>query len=140
MNNFVCSLALVAHTTRKLKPTTTTATSDWSKVGSTSKTSYAVVLRSYTTSDSTPFFLSGSFLYDKNWQSQQTTKLITFYLRGGVIIEKRENFGLFPKWGKNKQKCLKFKFEHLKTHGGVPIFQKCLNDKLLSDPILKMKN
>ena len=36
-----------------------------------------------------------------------------------------------------KQKCLKFKFGHLKTHGGVSIFQKCLNYKLLSDPILK---
>ena len=39
------------------------------------------------------------------------------------------------------QKCLNFKFRHLKTDGGgVSIFQKCLNYKLLSDPILKKKN
>ena len=41
---------------------------------------------------------------------------------------------------KNKQKCLKFKFGYLKTDGGgVIIFQKCLNYKLISDPILKKK-
>ena len=38
------------------------------------------------------------------------------------------------------QKCLKFNFGHSKTHGGVLIFQKCLNHRLLSDPILKKKN
>ena len=54
-------------------------------------------------------------------------------VRGGVMIKKWENFG-----GKKTQKCLIFKFGHLKTHG-VSIFQKCLNYKLLSDPIPKKK-
>ena len=40
--------------------------------------------------------------------------------RGGLIIKRRENFGHFSKLGggRNTQKCLKFKFGHLKTHGG----------------------
>ena len=41
---------------------------------------------------------------------------------------------------KQQQNYLKFKFGHLKTHAGVSIFQKCLNYKFLSDPILKKKN
>ena len=41
---------------------------------------------------------------------------------------------------KKKQKCLKCKFRLLKTHAGAPIFQKGLNYKLLSDPILKEKH
>ena len=65
-------------------------------------------------------------------------------LRGDLIIKKQENFGVFQKWEgggvKKQQNCLKFKFGHLKTHGGDSIFQNCLNHKLLSDPILKKKN
>ena len=70
---------------------------------------------------------------------------LSFYLdifRGGVIIKKQENLGLFPKQGggsEKKQKSLKFKFGHLKTDGGVSIVQKCLNYKLLTDHILKNK-
>ena len=65
-------------------------------------------------------------------------------LRGGVITKKRENLGQRPKLGggiKQKQKCLTFKFRHLKTDGGegVSIIQNCLNHKLLSEPIQKRK-
>ena len=51
-------------------------------------------------------------------------------VREGIIIKNQENLGHFPKkgWGVTKtKKSLKFKFGHLKPHGEVSIFQKCLN-------------
>ena len=70
---------------------------------------------------------------------------LSMLLRGGIIIKKGKIFEFFQNiggWGgsKTKQKSLRFKFGHLKTHGGFLIFQKCLNYKLLLDPILKKKN
>ena len=53
-------------------------------------------------------------------QESPRTKPKPNWLRGGVIIKKQENFGQCPK----KQKCLKFKFGHLKTDGGGLNFSK----------------
>ena len=50
------------------------------------------------------------------------------------MIEKRKHFGP-PK----KEKNPNYNFKILKSNGGVSIFQKCLNYKLLFDPILKKK-
>ena len=54
-------------------------------------------------------------------------------LRGGIIIKKRENCELFPKWGggtpPKKSEIQIRTFEN--PWGGVSIFQKCLNYKLL---------
>ena len=52
---------------------------------------------------------------------------LVWSLRGGVIIKRTENLGTMSKiegGSKNKQKCLKFKFRHLKTHGGGFNFSK----------------
>ena len=84
----------------------------------------------------------GDQLYKKHTHSLSPEHINKY--RGGLIIQNGNFFDIFRNRGgglKTKQKCLKFKFGHLKTHGwGVSIFQKCLNYKLLSDPILKKKN
>ena len=57
------------------------------------------------------------------------------------MIKKRENCGLFPKKGGGSKKTKKSEIQ-IRTFEnpweGVSIFQKCLNYKLLSDPILKI--
>ena len=64
------------------------------------------------------------------------------WLRGGVTKKKRENLGKIPKGGgvKKTDENSQFQFGNVENPGeGVSIFQKCLNHKSGSDPILERR-
>ena len=61
-------------------------------------------------------------------------------LRGGVTKKKSAKFGKNSQGGGMKKNRRKFPISILKTQGGgVSIFQKCLNYKSGSDPILERR-
>ena len=69
-------------------------------------------------------------------------KVYTFRLRGAITKKNGKIWEKFPKGGgvKKTDENSQFQFGNLKNLGGVvSIFQKCLNYKSGSDPILKRR-
>ena len=63
-------------------------------------------------------------------------------IRGAITKKKRENLGKIPKgggWVEKTDENSQFQFGNFENPGGVSIFQKCLNYKSGSDPILKRR-